>query len=408
MNKQYSLLLAGITILSIITFIEADAGPATIPDPPEEVKADDVSPTQVDLSWTPPNDDGGSAIVGYRIEYYIVGQGPPFIVLETDVGNVNSYSHPNLQTNKHYIYQIFSINSVGISDTAEQASAKPISSSLPPEDIPPKPPTDFTATDFSPTIVLLSWDKPALNNGPPVTGYKIERKTAGSFTTLVANTGDVLTTYSDSDLTTGTTYTYKVYALNSVGSSNSTAEASATPKTSSTAPEGTLPPKNPRSFKAEANSDSEIGLTWQEPAEFEGPAVSGYKLELKKPNETEFTELVANTGLVLSYQHKGLESGKTYTYRLSALNSIGTSNTVQASAFPVHTQLPTNLVAEDVSPTQIKLSWKAPSQTYVAVAIRHPPPDFSRTHAPFLQTVPGPHCFDISSSIPKPTASSIV
>ena len=149
-----------------------------------------------------------------------------------------------------------------------------------------------------------------------------------------------------------------------MGLSNSTGEASATPTTSSAPPEGTEAPRTPRSFKAEANSNTEIGLSWREPAEFQGPPVTGYKLELKKPNETEFSDLVANTGLVSSYQHTGLESGKTYTYRLSALNSIGASNTVQDSAFPVHTQFPTNLVADDVSPTQIDLSWKAPSQTY--------------------------------------------
>ena len=364
MKKQYSFLLAGITILSIITFIEADAGPATVPDKPDDFKADDISPTKIELSWNPPDDDGGSPIIGYKIEYWVVEEGGTFKSLVTDTGNVNTYSHTGLQKGNTYIYQIFSINVEGFSDDASQAVAKVTSSSAPPEDIPPNPITDLTATDISQTIILVSWDKPAANNGPAVTGYKIERKTTGSFTTLVADTGDALTTYTNSGLTTGTTYTYKVYAINSVGLSNSTGEASATPTTSSAPPAGTEAPRTPRSFKAEANSNTEIGLTWQEPAEFQGPPVTGYKLELKKPNETEFTELVANTGLVLSYQHTGLESGKTYTYRLSALNSIGASNTVQSSAFPVHTQLPTNLIAEDVSPTQIKLSWKAPSQTY--------------------------------------------
>jgi len=364
MNKQYSFLLIGAIVLTLFTFIDASAGPATVPDKPKDFEADDVSPTQIDLSWNPPDDDGGSPIVGYKIEYWIVEEGGSFQSLEPNTGNVIIYSHTGLQTGKTYIYQIFSINAEGFSDDASQAVKKVTSSSAPPEDIPPNSPTDLTATDISQTMILLSWDKPAANNGPAVTGYKIERKTTGSFTTLVADTGDASTTYTNSGLTTGTTYTYKVYALNSVGLSDSTTEASATPTTSSAPPAGTEAPRTPRSFKAEANSDTEIGLTWQEPAEFNGPAVSGYKLELKKPTETEFSDLVANTGLVSSYQHTGLEAGKTYTYRLSALNSIGASNTVQTSAFPVHTQYPTNLVADDVSPTQIDLSWKAPSQTY--------------------------------------------
>ncbi|KKK53258.1 hypothetical protein LCGC14_3096600, partial [marine sediment metagenome] len=235
MKKQYSLLLAGITILSIITFIEADAGPATVPDKPDDFKADDISPTKIELSWNPPDDDGGSPIIGYKIEYWVVEEGGTFKSLVTDTGNVNTYSHTGLQTGNTYIYQIFSINVEGFSDDPSQAVAKVTSSSAPPEDIPPNPITDLTATDISQTIILVSWDKPAANNGPAVTGYKIERKTTGSFTTLVADTGDALTTYTNSGLTTGTTYTYKVYAINSVGLSNSTGEASATP-TSSTIP----------------------------------------------------------------------------------------------------------------------------------------------------------------------------
>ena len=260
MNKQYSLLLAAIMILSIITFIEADAGP-TLPSKPEDFVADDVAPTKIDLSWSPPDDDGGSQITGYRIDYFVVEDGGSFQQLKTVAENINTYSHTGVQTEKTYIYKIYSINGVGISDKFGTDVAYPSSSSAPPEDIPPNPITDLTATDISQTIILVSWDKPAANNGPAVTGYKIERKTTGSFTTLVADTGDALTTYTNSGLTTGTTYTYKVYAINSVGLSNSTAEASATPTTSSAPPEGTEAPRTPRSFKAEANSDTEIGLT---------------------------------------------------------------------------------------------------------------------------------------------------
>jgi len=107
MKKQYSFLLAGITILSIITFIEADAGPATVPDKPDDFKADDISPTKIELSWNPPDDDGGSPIIGYKIEYWVVEEGGTFKSLVTDTGNVNTYSHTGLQTGNTYIYQIF-------------------------------------------------------------------------------------------------------------------------------------------------------------------------------------------------------------------------------------------------------------------------------------------------------------
>jgi len=149
MNKQYSLLLAGIMILSIITFIEADAGPATVPEEPEDVVADDVSPTKIDLSWSPPDDDGGSPIAGYRIDYFVVEDGGSYKQLPTIAADVNTYSHTGVQTGKTYIYQIYSINAVGFSDNFGTAVAKPTSDSKPPEDIPPNPPRNLTANDIS-------------------------------------------------------------------------------------------------------------------------------------------------------------------------------------------------------------------------------------------------------------------
>jgi len=353
-----------VAILSIIPFFVSEVY-ASPPDAPKDLTADDVSPTQIDLQWTEPDDDGGSVILAYKIEYYIPGQESCCKVLDADTGNANTqYSHTNAATGKTYIYQVSAINLDGTSEPSSQAVATTSASSEPPEDIPPNPISGLTAVDLSPTDVLVSWNAPTANNGPFVTSYKIERKVgSGSFTTLVADTGSTAKTYTNSGLTTGTTYTYKVYAINSIGISNSTSEASATPTSSSTPPIGTNAPKIPKSFKASAASSSEISLTWQYPAEFDGPPVTSYKIEVKKTGETDYSDLVT-TGVVTSYLHSNLEAGKTYTYRISAINSIGSSNTVSSTAVPEHTDKPTNFVATAVSPTKVELSWNAPSQTF--------------------------------------------
>jgi len=350
-------------ILSIIPFFVSEVS-ASPPDSPENLSADDVSPTQIDLQWTAPDDDGGSAILAYKIEFYIPGQGSCCNVLVADTGNANTqYSHTNAATGKTYIYQVSTINLDGTSEPSSQAVATTSGTSEPPEEIPPNPISGLTAVDLSPTNILVSWNAPTANNGPFVTGYKIERKVgSGSFTILVADTGSTDKTYTNSGLTTGTTYTYKVYAINSIDISNSTSEASATPTSTSTPPEGTAPPKTPKNFKASAVSNSEISLTWKHP-EFDGPPVTSYKIEVKKTGESDFSDLTT-TGVVTSYLHTNLDAGVTFTYRISAINSIGTSNTVQSSAVPQHTDKPTNFVATAVSPTKVELSWSAPSQTF--------------------------------------------
>jgi hypothetical protein len=65
--------------------------------------------------------------------------------------------------------------------------------------------------------INLSWSAPSSNGGRAVSGYRIQRSTDGvTFTTIVANTNSTGTTYSDTNLTPGRTYTYRVAAINAV------------------------------------------------------------------------------------------------------------------------------------------------------------------------------------------------
>jgi hypothetical protein len=93
----------------------------------------------------------------------------------------------------------------------------------------PDAPTALSATAISDTQINLSWTAPASDGGSAITGYQIERKVAaGSFATLVADTGTTSITHEDTGLTAETLYTYRVSALNAVGTSTASGEAFAT------------------------------------------------------------------------------------------------------------------------------------------------------------------------------------
>jgi hypothetical protein len=65
--------------------------------------------------------------------------------------------------------------------------------------------------------IALSWSAPSSNGGRAVSGYRIQRSTDGvTFTTIVDNTNSTGTTYTDTNLTPGRTYTYRVAAINAV------------------------------------------------------------------------------------------------------------------------------------------------------------------------------------------------
>ncbi len=96
----------------------------------------------------------------------------------------------------------------------------------------PGAPTSLVATAGN-TQATLTWIAPASNGGAAITNYKVYRSTTlGAGTPLSTGGCSALTnvlTCTDIGLTNGTTYYYKVSAVNSVGESILSDEASATP-----------------------------------------------------------------------------------------------------------------------------------------------------------------------------------
>ena len=76
--------------------------------------------------------------------------------------------------------------------------------------------------------VVLQWSAPVSDGGSAVTGYEVYRGTASGGETLLAQVGDV-TSFTDTSVTNGTTYFYRVSAVNSVGEGALSGELSVVP-----------------------------------------------------------------------------------------------------------------------------------------------------------------------------------
>jgi len=352
------LIALGISITCIIFFMnQSFAQTAQIPDQPLGFTATAISPTSIALNWSPPQNNGGSPITGYKIDYRIVPS-TTYANLAS-LGNVTAFTHTNLITGKTYIYRISAINSIGTGNPSPEVLATPTSSSAPPKNIAPNPPQSLTASVYSSTQINLSWSAPVSNGGPTVTGYKIQYiQDTGNFTDLVSNSGSSFTAYSHTGLQVGHTYTYRVFAINSIGTSNSSNTATATATQVTTVP-------GPPILSANPSSTTSISLSWTPPSNNGGSAITGYKIEYSN-GTSQYNILVANTGNTQTgYMHTGLTTGNSYTYRVTAINAIGIgtpSNTV--SVQPHETLTPNITVAVAISPTSASLSWIPPSQTY--------------------------------------------
>ncbi|HEU5263108.1 MAG TPA: fibronectin type III domain-containing protein, partial [Gaiellaceae bacterium] len=102
-----------------------------------------------------------------------------------------------------------------------------IDGSTPPEG-PPGAPSSLSASPGDATV-SLSWSAPSFDGGSPITGYRIYRGTSPNPTTALTPDLGVQTSYTDTGLANGTTYYYKVSALNANGVGVPSGQAQATP-----------------------------------------------------------------------------------------------------------------------------------------------------------------------------------
>jgi cellulose 1,4-beta-cellobiosidase len=170
-----------------------------------------ASDSGINLSWSA-TDSGGPGIANYKLY-----RGSTLLTTTT----ATSYSDTGLSAGTAYSYTVYADDSVGdagsSSTSATTYTVLVVSS--------------FTATTASPSAINLSWSGTD-SGGPGIANYKLYR---GS--TLLTTT--TATSYSDTGLSAGTTYTYTLYAVDTAGDAGS---ASASAQTLPAAPTLSLSP----------------------------------------------------------------------------------------------------------------------------------------------------------------------
>ena len=87
------------------------------------------------------------------------------------------------------------------------------------------------------------------------------------------------------------------------------------------------PPGKPTGLTATAMGRHQIDLSWTAPDQDGGAEISGYKIESSADGSTGWTDVIADTGTdATTYAPTGLRPNTTVHYRVSAINSEGTSD----------------------------------------------------------------------------------
>jgi len=204
------ILLAG-TLVAPIGFSEAQVSELTVPNPPTNLNATAVSTSQINLSWTAPVNSTVDQVNGYKIEIRPFCSGSFSILVVNTTNTITTYSNTGLAEGICYEYRVSAHNVVGTSLASNNAIAT--TPDLPTPTSPPSAPTRLNVTALSKTALKLTWNAPSNTGGAPILGYKIQR----NGTTIVNNTGNTQTSYTNSGLLPAHQETYRVAAWNSAG-----------------------------------------------------------------------------------------------------------------------------------------------------------------------------------------------
>ena len=320
---------------------------------------------QIVLDW---NDNAESDIAGYNV-LRSTSSGGTFSKVNTTNITVSNFTNTGLTNGTQYFFVIRAIDTAGNeSGNSEEVSATPTDASA------PKTPTDLTATAGN-TTVDLSWTAPTQNaDGSTLTdlaGYNVYRSIATGEVSTKINTSTVaVTTYQDTGLTNGTTFFYKVSAIDDVpNESVLTSAISATPQVRG----NNAAPASPTGLTA-TGGNTLVDLSWTAPSTNQDGStltdLAGYNVYRSISSGGTFTKINTSTVTVTSFQDTGRTNGTTYFYKVTAIDTATTANesnfSSSASATPQirgsssSPSIPTSLTAIARN-TIVDLSWTAPS-----------------------------------------------
>ena len=318
------------------------------PDPPAQPDVSVAGPTSILAQWSPPGNDGGSPITGYRV----LVNGPDGPQALPSNGTQPSLEIPSLTAGQPYSVQVIAVNEQGLESLPSNVSieVRPDQAPGPPG----RPTVVFHPESF--TNVQVSWDA-SFNEGSPLEEHEIELGECGRpGTTVGGNQISAEIPLGDSAVSC----TFRVRARNATVDAAGSPVWSPWSEFSQSECSVGLPatPNSPSALRG--NQLAEVA--WQQPDSNDCQPLLRYEIQRFVGGEADGPPRTVAQNL-LNESSAPLTNGATYTFRVRAENRRGWSDWSAPSApvIPCGAPLPPTSVTAERGNMQAGLTFSGES-----------------------------------------------
>ena len=223
--------------------------------------------------------------------------------------STTSHTFTGLTNGTSYRFRVRAVNATG------DGAASPESDAVTAAAVPPAPATPAAVRGYQ--SILLTWSSNG-NGGEAITGWKYQQKAGenawGDWTEVPGSSAST-TSYTVTGLTNGTSYRFKVRAVNALG------DGAASPESDPVIP-AVVPPA-PGKLAASPGNQS-VTLTWFSRGNG-GSAITGWDYQQKNGDRPwgAWTEVPNSGASTTSHTVTGLINGVTHRFRVRAVNAVG-------------------------------------------------------------------------------------